>query len=50
MQNMISGYVAVGGMRSWVVDLLHGLLKFDPEDRLTAKEALNHPFFRNTHA
>uniref|UniRef100_A0A0D6R4S5 dual-specificity kinase n=1 Tax=Araucaria cunninghamii TaxID=56994 RepID=A0A0D6R4S5_ARACU len=28
-----------------LIDLLHGLLKFDPSERLTAREALNHPFF-----
>ncbi|BBN11000.1 hypothetical protein Mp_5g08240 [Marchantia polymorpha subsp. ruderalis] len=29
-----------------LIDLLHGLLKFEPAERLTAKEALKHPFFR----
>ncbi|KAH6559449.1 hypothetical protein KP509_1Z008500 [Ceratopteris richardii] len=28
-----------------LIDLLQGLLKFDPAERLTAKEALRHPFF-----
>jgi dual-specificity kinase len=28
-----------------LIDLLHGLLKFDPMERLTAREALRHPFF-----
>ncbi|MCO5585838.1 hypothetical protein L7F22_039771 [Adiantum nelumboides] len=28
-----------------LIDLLQGLLKFDPSERLTAKEALRHPFF-----
>ncbi|XP_010248692.1 PREDICTED: serine/threonine-protein kinase AFC2-like isoform X1 [Nelumbo nucifera] len=28
-----------------VIDLLQGLLKYDPMDRLTAREALRHPFF-----
>nr|CAB3450245.1 unnamed protein product [Digitaria exilis] len=27
------------------IDLLQGLLKYDPADRLTAQEALKHPFF-----
>ncbi|CAD6243811.1 unnamed protein product [Miscanthus lutarioriparius] len=27
------------------IDLLQGLLKYDPADRLTAQEALRHPFF-----
>ncbi|XP_023764561.1 serine/threonine-protein kinase AFC3 isoform X2 [Lactuca sativa] len=50
LKNMISGCVSYGGLRSCIVDLLYGLLKFDPEERLTAEEALDHPFFRNTHA
>ncbi|XP_059640339.1 serine/threonine-protein kinase AFC3 isoform X2 [Cornus florida] len=33
--------------RSSLVDLLHGLLKFDPSERLTARQALEHPFFKN---
>uniref|UniRef100_A0A0C9RVL8 dual-specificity kinase n=1 Tax=Wollemia nobilis TaxID=56998 RepID=A0A0C9RVL8_9CONI len=28
-----------------LIDLLEGLLKFDPSQRLQAREALNHPFF-----
>jgi dual-specificity kinase len=28
-----------------LIDLLKGLLKYDPADRLTAQEALSHPFF-----
>ncbi|XP_019103633.1 serine/threonine-protein kinase AFC3 isoform X3 [Beta vulgaris subsp. vulgaris] len=28
------------------IDLLYKLLRFDPSQRLTAKEALNHPFFK----
>ncbi|AQK72282.1 Serine/threonine-protein kinase AFC2 [Zea mays] len=27
------------------IDLLQGLLKYDPSSRLTAREALRHPFF-----
>ena len=27
------------------IDLLEGLLKYDHQDRLTAKEAMNHPYF-----
>ncbi|GAA0138327.1 non-receptor serine/threonine protein kinase [Lithospermum erythrorhizon] len=30
-----------------LVELLHGLLQFDPLKRLTAKQALEHPFFKN---
>ncbi|CAO2190875.1 unnamed protein product [Urochloa humidicola] len=33
--------------RAVLVDLLQGLLRFEPSDRLTAQEALDHPFFRN---
>ncbi|KAF5797760.1 putative dual-specificity kinase CMGC-CLK family [Helianthus annuus] len=50
LKNMISQCVTVGGSRSYFVDLLHGLLKFDPADRLTAQQALDHPFFRNSPA
>jgi serine/threonine protein kinase len=28
-------------------NFLSGLLKIDPNDRLSAKEALNHPFIKN---
>ncbi|XP_020241089.1 serine/threonine-protein kinase AFC3 isoform X2 [Asparagus officinalis] len=30
-----------------LADLLYGLLKFEPSERLAAREALDHPFFRN---
>ncbi|TVU34320.1 hypothetical protein EJB05_16151 [Eragrostis curvula] len=33
--------------RAALVDLLHGLLRFEPSERLTAQEALDHPFFKN---
>ncbi|XP_073007867.1 serine/threonine-protein kinase AFC3 isoform X2 [Typha latifolia] len=29
-----------------LADLIHGLLRFEPSERLTAREALNHPFFK----
>lgn len=29
-----------------LVDLLGGMLRYDPEDRMTAQQALNHPFFQ----
>ncbi|KAK7283014.1 hypothetical protein RIF29_12209 [Crotalaria pallida] len=32
--------------RSSLTDLLHGLLSYDPAERLTARQALDHPFFR----
>lgn len=44
MQNMLSQYL--GCSRSSFIDLLHDLLRFDPSERLTAREALEHPFFR----
>jgi dual-specificity kinase len=28
-----------------LIDLLYGLLRYDPSDRLSAREALCHPFF-----
>lgn len=31
-----------------LIDLLQGLLKFEPSERLTAKEALKHPFFKES--
>ena len=31
------------------VDLLHGLLQLDPSRRLTANQALRHPFFNKIH-
>ncbi|KMZ57569.1 Protein kinase superfamily protein [Zostera marina] len=33
--------------RSSLSDLLRSLLRYDPNERLTADEALNHPFFSN---
>lgn len=30
-----------------LIDLLQGLLKFDPSERMTAEEALRHPFFKD---
>ncbi|KAL5975533.1 hypothetical protein ACLOJK_019857 [Asimina triloba] len=33
--------------RDCLTNLLYGLLRFDPSKRLTAQEALDHPFFRN---
>ncbi|XP_011019686.1 PREDICTED: serine/threonine-protein kinase AFC3 [Populus euphratica] len=41
---MISQHV--DSSRSSLIDLLHGLLKYDPSERLTAWQALNHPFFK----
>lgn len=36
----------VGGPKSSLIDLLYKLLRFDPLERLSAKEALDHPFFK----
>ncbi|KAK3016366.1 hypothetical protein RJ639_005359 [Escallonia herrerae] len=44
LKNMLSQYA--GYPRSSLVDLLHGLLEFDPSKRLTARQALDHQFFR----
>lgn len=32
-----------------LIDLLQGLLRYDPVERLTAREALRHPFFTRDH-
>lgn len=45
MQDMLAQRVE--NCRSSLVDLLHGLLKYEPSERLTAQQALNHPFFQN---
>ncbi|KAI9097925.1 hypothetical protein K1719_025696 [Acacia pycnantha] len=37
----------VNSSRSSLTDLLHGLLAYDPSERLTAREALDHPFFKD---
>lgn len=46
LKNMLSPYL--GCTRSSFIDLLHQLLKFDPSERLTAREALRHPFFQTS--
>ncbi|KAH1056705.1 hypothetical protein J1N35_034770 [Gossypium stocksii] len=42
LKNMVSH---VESSRYFLADLLEGLLKYDPSERLTACQALNHPFF-----
>ncbi|KAF7817151.1 serine/threonine-protein kinase AFC3 [Senna tora] len=37
----------VESSRASLIHLLHGLLTYDPSERLTASQALDHPFFRN---
>jgi dual-specificity kinase len=44
MQDIISSHVE--SSRSLLTDLLYGLLTYDPAKRITAREALDHPFFR----
>ncbi|MBA0662002.1 hypothetical protein Goklo_006208, partial [Gossypium klotzschianum] len=43
LKNMVSQHVE--SSRYFLADLLEGLLKYDPSERLTARQALNHPFF-----
>jgi len=47
MQNLIMHHVdhSAGDL----IHLLQGLLRFDPSERLTAKEALRHSFFMRDH-
>ncbi|XVE97529.1 hypothetical protein REPUB_Repub03eG0027300 [Reevesia pubescens] len=45
LKNMVSQHVE-SSIYS-LADLLEGLLKYDPSERLTARQALNHPFFKN---
>ncbi|GAA0138613.1 non-receptor serine/threonine protein kinase [Lithospermum erythrorhizon] len=47
LQNLIMEHVdhSAGDL----INLLQGLLKYDPSDRLTASEALRHPFFSRDH-
>jgi dual-specificity kinase len=32
-----------------LIDLLQGLLRYDPDERLKARQALQHPFFTRSH-
>lgn len=45
IQDLISRHVN-SSKSCLFIDLLYKLLRFDPSQRLTAKEALNHPFFK----
>lgn len=45
LRNLIMQYVDHSA--GLLIDLLQGLLKFDPSERSTAKEALRHPFFND---
>lgn len=42
MQGIKSIYPAIDDL---AVDLIHSLLKFNPEERISASEAIQHPFF-----
>ncbi|KAG0600874.1 hypothetical protein M758_11G067900 [Ceratodon purpureus] len=46
LRNLIMHHVDHSG--GLLIDLLQGLLKFEPSERLTAKEALKHPFFKES--
>lgn len=45
LKDLVSRHVEYS--RSSLTDLLYGLLCFEPSERLTAREALDHPFFKN---
>ncbi|KAL9176884.1 hypothetical protein ABFS82_01G024300 [Erythranthe guttata] len=45
LKNLVSRHV--DSSRSALLNLLHGLLKFDPSERLTPRQALEHPFFKD---
>ncbi|KAK8478853.1 hypothetical protein V6N13_090426 [Hibiscus sabdariffa] len=47
LQNLVMQHVDHSA--GYLIDLLQGLLKFDPCSRLTAWEALRHPFFTKDH-
>lgn len=44
IQDIISRHVE--SSRFLLIDLLHGLLTYDPAKRITARQALDHRFFR----
>jgi dual-specificity kinase len=46
LKDMVSKHV--DNTRSRFADLLYGLLAYDPSERLTANEALDHPFFKSS--
>ncbi|XP_020597284.1 serine/threonine-protein kinase AFC3 isoform X4 [Phalaenopsis equestris] len=45
LEDLISRHLEYS--RSSITDLLYGLLRFEPAERLTAREALQHPFFND---
>ncbi|KAK9142459.1 hypothetical protein Syun_011859 [Stephania yunnanensis] len=46
LKGVVDRYVS--SSRTEFTDLLHSLLKYDPAERITAQQALRHPFFRNS--
>ncbi|KAL5558787.1 hypothetical protein UlMin_034998 [Ulmus minor] len=46
LKDLISGLVYPSRSLSSLIDLLYRLLKFDPSERITARQALDHPFFK----
>ncbi|XP_008219997.1 PREDICTED: serine/threonine-protein kinase AFC3 isoform X2 [Prunus mume] len=46
LKDLISRHVGSSKASSSLTDLLYGLLKYDPSERLMARQALDHPFFK----
>ncbi|KAK9148907.1 hypothetical protein Scep_007664 [Stephania cephalantha] len=46
LKGVVDRYVS--SSRTEFTDLLQSLLKYDPAERITAQQALRHPFFRNS--
>ncbi|RXH72626.1 hypothetical protein DVH24_012310 [Malus domestica] len=46
LKDLILRLVGSSKASSYLTDLLYGLLKYDPSERLTARQALDHPFFK----
>lgn len=47
LQNLIMQHVDHSAGE--LINMVQGLLRFDPSERLTAREALRHPFFTRSH-
>ncbi|CAM8892330.1 unnamed protein product [Rhodiola kirilowii] len=45
LKDLISYHVESSSVASSLIDLLQGLLRYDPSERFTAREALEHAFF-----
>ncbi|KAM0973692.1 hypothetical protein ACFX2C_016982 [Malus domestica] len=46
LKDLILRLVGSSKASSYLTDLLYGLLKYDPSERLMARQALDHPFFK----